>query len=66
MSNNIVIWLLGTLFLTTVSLAEAQQTKKVPRIGHVILSGDSSTPSPNLKAFRQGLRELDYNEGKNI
>ena len=45
--------------------AEAQQPKKVPRIGY--LSGTSpSVNSARIEAFRQGLRELGYVEGKNI
>ena len=58
------------LFLIIVVLgwggfAEAQQPKKVPRIG--FLSGTSpSTISDRTEAFRQGLRELGYIEGKNI
>jgi putative ABC transport system substrate-binding protein len=50
--------------------AEAQQPKSVPRIGYLsrdLHPADSRAPSPrNLEAFRQGLRELGYNEGKNI
>jgi putative ABC transport system substrate-binding protein len=42
--------------------AEAQQPKKVPRIGF-LTSGSSSTRS---EAFRQGLGELGYVEGKNV
>ena len=46
-------------------VAEAQQTKKVPRIG--LLSGLRPSPMPlNIEAFRQGLRELGYVEGQNI
>src|SRR5258707_15506002 len=45
---------------------EAQQTKKVPRIGYVSGSGDLKTPVPQIEAFRQGLRDLGYIEGKNI
>ena len=56
-------WLLTTVLLATVSSAEAQQPTKVPRIG-VIGSGASNPTS--LAAFRQGLRELGYVEGKNI
>jgi putative tryptophan/tyrosine transport system substrate-binding protein len=45
--------------------AEAQQAKKVPRIGY--LSAISpSVELARMEAFRQGLRELGYEEGKNI
>ena len=47
------------------SSAEAQQPTKVPRIGY--LTGVSlSANSARIEAFRQGLRELGYVEGKNI
>ena len=48
-----------------VRMAEAQQPKKVPRIGF-LLGGSPSSASPFTEAFRQGLRELGYVEGKNI
>ena len=57
-----VLFLIG-LALGLVDVAEAQP-KKVPRIGYVS-SGDPSTES-RLAAFRRGLRELGYIEGKNI
>jgi ABC-type uncharacterized transport system substrate-binding protein len=45
--------------------AEAQQPAKIPRIGQ--LSGPSPSTSPDrIEAFRHGLRELGYVEGKNI
>jgi putative ABC transport system substrate-binding protein len=45
--------------------AEAQQSAKVPRIGFLFgLSPSVSTD--RVEAFRQGLRELGYTEGKNI
>jgi putative tryptophan/tyrosine transport system substrate-binding protein len=65
MSNNIVIWLLATFFLTTVSPAEAQQ-QKVPRIGFVSATGDPQTPGFQVDEFRQGLRNLGYVEGKSL
>ena len=46
-------------------IAEAQQPKKVPRIGYLSGSPPSSIAEHN-EAFRQGLRELGYMEGKNI
>jgi ABC-type uncharacterized transport system substrate-binding protein len=47
------------------AVAQAQQPKKVPRIGFLEPSG-SATASPRLQSFRQGLHELGYVEGKTI
>jgi putative ABC transport system substrate-binding protein len=44
-------------------MAEAQQPAKVPRIG---LLRPGSPPDAFVEAFRQGLRDLGYVEGKNI
>ena len=66
MIRKIVICLLLTVFLPAGFLAEAQQPGKVPRIGIVSGSGDPSDPGPLVEAFRQGLRDLGYIEGKNI
>jgi putative tryptophan/tyrosine transport system substrate-binding protein len=52
------------LFVLSLS-AEAQQAKKIPRIGYVSGRGDS-IPGPSADALRQGLRDLGYIEGKNI
>ena len=46
--------------------AEAQQPKKVPRIGYVSGSGAPTNPGADVAAFRQGLRDLGYTEGKDI
>ena len=62
--KTIVVLLVG-LALGSVYLAAAQQAKKVPRIGY--LSGTSpSVNSARVEAFRHGLHELGYVEGKNI
>ena len=45
--------------------AAAQQPKKIPRLGYVT-SNSSAAISTRTEAFRQGLRELGYVEGKNI
>src|SRR5438034_5464330 len=45
--------------------AEAQQPKKVPRIGYLDAVSLSASAG-RIEAFRQGLRELGYIEGKNI
>jgi putative tryptophan/tyrosine transport system substrate-binding protein len=52
------------LFALCVS-ARAQQPTKVPRIGFLIGSSLSANAA-RIEAFRQGLRELGYVEGKNI
>jgi putative ABC transport system substrate-binding protein len=43
--------------------ANAQQPKKIARIGYVFGSTPAAT-AQNIEAFRQGLRELGYVEGK--
>ena len=65
MSGKIFVWLLATFFLATISLAEAQQQGKVPRIGY-LSAVSPSAESSRLDAFRQGLRDLGYVDGKNI
>jgi putative ABC transport system substrate-binding protein len=44
---------------------EAQQPKKVPRIG-ILVGGSAASDSARIEALRQGLRDLGYVEGKNI
>ncbi len=56
-----------TFILVSFCIAEAQQsTKALPRVGLILSSGTPETPSPLFEAFRQGLRDLGYVEGKNI
>src|SRR4029453_6058343 len=56
---------LTILILAIVYPAQAQQAKKVPRIGFLV-PGSSVGYSVRIEAFRQGMRELGYVEGKNI
>ena len=53
-----VLFLFGLL-----SPAEAQQPKRVPRIGYLV---SRFGPGPNDQAFQEGLHELGYVEGQNI
>ena len=46
-------------------IAEAQQPKKVSRIGFLSM-GNPTSESPRSEAIRQALRELGYIEGQNI
>src|SRR5215471_2156670 len=63
--RTISVCLLIAALLLTVSIAEAQQPKKVPRIG-VLFGATPLANSERIRAFRQGLRELGYVEDKNI
>jgi putative ABC transport system substrate-binding protein len=60
-NSKIFSCVLATVLLATVSIVEAQQMK-VPRIGYLV----PTSSSPYIEAFRQGLRDLGYIEGKNI
>jgi len=62
-SFSTIVW--GVMLFALCVSAEAQQAKKVPRIGYL----SSTSPfagSSRIEAFRQGLRELGYIEGKNV
>ena len=50
------------------AIAEAQQPGKIPQIGYLSRRGEATptNPDPNANAFRRGLRDLGYVEGKNI
>jgi putative tryptophan/tyrosine transport system substrate-binding protein len=63
----IVVWLVA-LVLAPFGLVEAQQAPKIPRIGFVSGRGNPTptTYDLNTEAFRQGLRDLGYVDGKNI
>jgi putative ABC transport system substrate-binding protein len=54
---------LSVLLIALSFSAQAQQPKKVPRIGYLSLA---SGPGPAVEAFRRAVRELGYIEGKNI
>ena len=66
MIQTILSWLLAIFFLAIIPSADAQQLGKIPRIGFLSGSGDRNTPGLQLEAFRRGLQELGYIEGKNI
>src|SRR5437870_6247529 len=46
--------------------ANAQERGKIPHIGILLPSAPSTAADANLEAFRQGLRDLGYVEGRNI
>ncbi len=65
MSKKFAVFVLATLMSASVHLAEAQQSAKVPRIGYLSAASRSALTA-RTEAFRQGLRDLGYVEGKNI
>jgi ABC-type uncharacterized transport system substrate-binding protein len=59
-NGRITSFTLGALLLGLCSFVEAQEAKKIPRIGYL------ATNASATEAFLQGLRHLGYFEGKNI
>jgi putative ABC transport system substrate-binding protein len=64
-TKNIVRFALASVLFALCGPASAQQATKVSRIGF-LATVSPSTISERVEAFRQGLRELGYVEGKNI
>src|SRR5439155_11985586 len=65
MKKNIFCVALGVLLFALTFPGDAQQAKKVSRIG-ILSAQSSSIASSRIEAFRKGLIELGYTEGKNI
>src|SRR5262245_60861137 len=57
--------ILGAVLFAFCLSAEAQQPKKLPRIGYLTTSFISEVTG-RVDALRQGLLQLGYHEGKNI
>jgi putative ABC transport system substrate-binding protein len=65
MMRKITVFTLCLMLFALCGSVDAQHPTKVPRIGY--LSGSSISSNPHYReAFQQGLRELGYEEGKNI
>ncbi|MBM2804745.1 MAG: ABC-type uncharacterized transport system, periplasmic component [Deltaproteobacteria bacterium] len=65
MIEKILVCLLVTFFLTTASLADAQQPKKIPRVGY-LSEADPARESARAEAIGLALRERGFVEGQNI
>jgi putative tryptophan/tyrosine transport system substrate-binding protein len=66
MKKTITVLTLCVILFALCVPARAQQSAKIPRIGYVSATGDPNNPGPQIAAFRRGLRDLSYIEGKNI
>jgi putative ABC transport system substrate-binding protein len=67
MKEKILVLAVGIFILASFHLAEAQQVaKSMPRIGFIFSTGAAGSPSPWFEAFQGGLRDLGYEEGKNV
>jgi len=65
MKNKVIVFTLGALLFALCFRVNAQQPAKVPRIGFLV-AGSASAVAARVEAFRQGLRERGYVEGKTI
>jgi putative ABC transport system substrate-binding protein len=63
--NGLSLVLIAVVLLALGVTAEAQQAKKVPRIGY-LSSTNPARESARFEAIRLALRELGYTEGQNI
>jgi putative ABC transport system substrate-binding protein len=64
-SKSIHFFALSVLSLAISFTLDAQELRKVPRIG-ILEPATAAAVSPRVEAFRQGLRALGYTEGQNI
>jgi putative tryptophan/tyrosine transport system substrate-binding protein len=61
-----ILWVpLGVLLLALGLPVEAQQPKKLSRVGY-LAAVSAAADAPRLEAFRQGLRDLGYTEGQHM
>ncbi len=65
MNKTIAVFIVTTIMLTTISVTDAQQSKKVPRLGY-LTAFEPAGESSRAEAIRLALRERGYVEGQNI
>jgi putative ABC transport system substrate-binding protein len=63
MRKEFICLALSAMLLALGLPVQAQQPKKIAKIGYLVPS-NAAAHAPNLEAFRQGLRDLGYVEGK--
>ena len=62
--HNVFFFTVCLVLFTVCFSVEAQQPKKIPRIGYVSGTGTVSDQGPYVEALRHGLRDLGHVEGK--
>jgi putative ABC transport system substrate-binding protein len=65
MKINLHVWSVIIALFAIIPAADAQQGKKIPLVGYLSASVRVNN-APSFEAFRQGLRDLGYIEGRNI
>ena len=63
--NKKILWLFAIFLVGAVEVVEAQQPKKIARLG-MLVSGSASTNKSRMDSFLNGLHELGYVEGKTV
>src|ERR1043166_8554778 len=61
----LLICLLFALFFGICSPADAQQRGNIPRLG-ILMTAPAAASTDRMQAFREGLRDLGYVEGKTV
>ena len=64
--SNVLSVTVALLFTLPVPSNAQQPPNARPRIGFIVTIGTPDTRSPTYEAYKQGLRELGYSEGKNL
>ena len=65
MKGRFIAWTVLTVLMVIAATASPQQAAKTPRIA-VLIGSSFAANAVRIEAFRQGLRELGYLEGKNV
>jgi putative tryptophan/tyrosine transport system substrate-binding protein len=65
MKGKVKVLTLSAMLLTLSFSADAQEAKRIPRIG-ILFGASPSANAGRVEAFRQGLQELGYIDGKNL
>jgi len=64
--NHFFAFVIASLFIAVAPSAAQQSTRPIPRVGVIFTIGTPDGASPTYEAYKQGLQDLGYTEGKNI